>query len=263
MSEAASSIPQEAPKFKRGYVREDGMIFVCYQNGGKEYWVTPEKWRAKQEKERKYALAYREANKERASATAKKWREQNPERLAAIKKKWRIENKDRNRKIGSEWRKSNPEKTLEYERRKYAKHKDAILERNRAYRQKNRNKIQSQKREYMRMRRKEHAPYAIQMRLRCRFANAMKRKGWSKDSPMQSIVGCLWEELKAHIESQFQEGQSWENKHLWHIDHIIPCATASTEEEMKKLFHFTNLRPLWIEDNLKKGAKITVPSHSE
>lgn len=263
MPEADLSVSETRPKFKRGYIREDGMIFVCYQNGGKEYWVTPEKWEANNDGRRKYALAYREANKEKMAASAKKWREEHPEQLAAIKKKWREENKDRSSAVASIWRKANPEKVLQYERRKYEKNKEAILERNREYRKRNKDKIQSQKREYIKKRRLEHAPYAIQMRIRARFANAIKRGGWGKDVPMQSIVGCSWEELKAHIESQFQEGQSWENKHLWHIDHIIPCASASTEEEMKKLFHYSNLRPLWIEDNLKKGAKITSPSHSE
>lgn len=263
MSEAEPTISQTGSKFKYGDVREDGMIFIHYHNGGKEYWITPEKWQERIAKDKIRRKAYFAANKEKMAISSKKWREENPERLAALKKKWREENKERSRKTRNEWRKANPDKVLEYQRRKYAKNKEAILARNKEYREKNREAILAKKREYMKMRRREHAPYAIQMRIRARFANAIKRGGWGKDVPMQSIVGCSWEELKAHIESQFQEGQSWENKHLWHIDHIIPCASASTEEEMKKLFHYSNLRPLWIEDNLKKGAKITFLSHSE
>lgn len=51
---------------------------------------------------------------------------------------------------------------------------------------------------------------------------------------------------------------SWENRSLWHIDHIIPLASATTEEGVYQLNHFKNLRPLWAEDNLRKGSKIVV-----
>lgn len=45
---------------------------------------------------------------------------------------------------------------------------------------------------------------------------------------------------------------TWDNKGLyngeegygWDIDHIIPLSTATTEEDIVKLNHFTNLQPL-------------------
>ena len=48
---------------------------------------------------------------------------------------------------------------------------------------------------------------------------------------------------------------NWENRGLWHIDHIIPLATAKTEDEIIRLNHYTNLQPLWAIDNLKKGTR--------
>ena len=41
-----------------------------------------------------------------------------------------------------------------------------------------------------------------------------------------------------------------------HIDHIIPLSSAKTEEEVYRLCHYTNLQPLWAEENLKKGNRI-------
>jgi len=46
---------------------------------------------------------------------------------------------------------------------------------------------------------------------------------------------------------------SWSNHGDWHIDHIIPVASAIDEEELYKLNHFSNLQPLWRDENLKKG----------
>jgi hypothetical protein len=49
---------------------------------------------------------------------------------------------------------------------------------------------------------------------------------------------------------------TWDNHGEWHIDHIIPISSGKTEDEVLKLCHYTNLQPLWKEDNLKKSDKI-------
>lgn len=41
-----------------------------------------------------------------------------------------------------------------------------------------------------------------------------------------------------------------------HIDNIIPLKSSTIEKEVLSLNHYTNLQPLFIIDNLKKGAKI-------
>jgi len=72
------------------------------------------------------------------------------------------------------------------------------------------------------------------------------------------LVGCSIEELMKHIESQFTDGMSWENQGEWHIDHVRPCASfdLTDEQQQRECFHYTNLQPLWAEDNLRKRAKI-------
>jgi hypothetical protein len=69
-------------------------------------------------------------------------------------------------------------------------------------------------------------------------------------------LGCEIEVLKEHLEKQFVDGMTWENKGDWHFDHIIPLSSAKTEDELYKLCHYTNLQPLWAIDNIKKGKKI-------
>ena len=44
----------------------------------------------------------------------------------------------------------------------------------------------------------------------------------------------------------------------WHIDHIIPLVSfdLTDRKQFLKACHYTNLQPLWAEENLRKGAKI-------
>lgn len=97
---------------------------------------------------------------------------------------------------------------------------------------------------------------------RNRLSDILKgRKGYSKTAIIKG-VGCTREELIKHIESQFEEGMSWDNYGEWHIDHIIPLAAAKTEclesmvENLKYLNHYSNLRPLWAAENIAKGASL-------
>jgi hypothetical protein len=92
--------------------------------------------------------------------------------------------------------------------------------------------------------------------VRGRVNKFLKSKNITKTNKTFDIVGCTPEFLKEHLEQQFTEGMSWDNQGKWHIDHIIPLSSAKTEEEIYKLCHYTNLQPLWAEDNLNKGCKI-------
>jgi len=72
-------------------------------------------------------------------------------------------------------------------------------------------------------------------------------------------LGCTLEQLKAHLESQFQLGMTWENHGVqgWHVDHIIPLASfnLADRDQLLKACHYTNLQPLWAKDNWSKKDK--------
>ncbi len=116
--------------------------------------------------------------------------------------------------------------------------------------------IKTYNRIYEKTRRSKDTIYDLIKRLRCRIRSAVTRNGYAKNSKTKDTVGCSWDNLKAHIESGFIGGMSWDNRHLWHIDHIIPLSSAKSEQDLIKLNHYTNLQPLWAKDNLKKGATI-------
>jgi hypothetical protein len=81
-------------------------------------------------------------------------------------------------------------------------------------------------------------------------------RDWYPNSKIGPLIGCSKPELVAHIEAQFQPGMSWENygRGGWEIDHIIPCGAFDLTEpaQQRACFHFTNLRPLWRIDNLRR-----------
>lgn len=97
--------------------------------------------------------------------------------------------------------------------------------------------------------------FAMKKNIRGRLQKCLKKKYWLKHSKFAEYIGCSQNELKVHFESKFTEGMSWQNYGKWHIDHIIPMDSATSEEEMYKLCHYTNLQPLWAIDNIKKSNK--------
>lgn len=108
---------------------------------------------------------------------------------------------------------------------------------------------------YEKNKRSEDENFLIAGRCRVRFYSLLKG---SKNELSEALLGCSWEELKKHLELQFQEGMSWDNKSEWHIDHIIPCAAFDLADpiQQKICFNWRNLQPLWKEDNLSKNASI-------
>lgn len=122
--------------------------------------------------------------------------------------------------------------------------------------EKNYQNIREKERISRRDRRKNDPIFALKSILRCRTGLAFRQHGYEKDSKTYETIGCSWEFLKTHIEKQFLKGMTWENRGIWHIDHIVPLSSAKNKDELKKLFHFSNLRPIWAEDNLEKKDKI-------
>lgn len=96
----------------------------------------------------------------------------------------------------------------------------------------------------------------IKNSLRSRINELMNKK--YKNPNTVNLIGCDYDFLIKYIESKFTEGMDWTNYGFygWHIDHKIPLFTANNEQEIIKLFHYSNLQPLWCNDNWKKSKKI-------
>ena len=182
-------------------------------------------------------------NKDRISAKNKERRYLN---LEAVRKKDRLRfalNKENKNKKAKEYRKANKEKLALYEKER------RILRR-------------GWTNQYTANRKKTDPQFKLSILLRTRLCGALINNQ-KKGSAIRDL-GCTISELKAYLESKFQEGMSWDNWNLygWHIDHIIPLShfDLTDRDQFLKACHYTNLQPMWAEDNLRKGNRVINPS---
>jgi hypothetical protein len=186
------------------------------------------------------------------------YREENKEKIKEVSKKYFENNKKKLLELGKQYRENNKEKLLEQKKIYYKNNKEKILENNKKYYKINKEKVDSINKNYQKERKKIDPLFKFRGNVRSLVLGSFKRgkNQFSKNAKTETILGCAIEEFRNYIKSKFTKGMTLENHGEWHLDHIIPLATATTEEEIIKLNHYTNFQPLWAEDNLSKGDKI-------
>lgn len=135
-----------------------------------------------------------------------------------------------------------------------------------------RNEIKKQKRQtenykktrrnYQNEKRKNDVFYRLRKNFSSMFWKCLKENKVSKtlESKLSHLHYSL-EELKQHLENQFDDKMTWENYGTyWHIDHIIPQSKLPFDSfnhpNFQKCWSLENLRPLEKIENIKKGNKI-------
>jgi hypothetical protein len=158
------------------------------------------------------------------------------------------------KKYHKKYNQENKDKSKKY----YQENKDKINEYNKKYYQENKQYFSKYSNKYQIKRKKIDSLYKLRLGIRSAIRKSFKRgdNNFKKNTKTEVILGCTIYEFIKHIESQFTEGMTIDNHGEWHLDHIIPLATADTEEDVIRLNHYTNFQPLWAKDNLSKGDKI-------
>jgi hypothetical protein len=165
--------------------------------------------------------------------------------------------KNRKRKLTSVWKKENKDKTTVHSRAQYYKNPDKYRQYSKEWKKNNKDLVNAKAREYNKNRESYDPLYRLRRRISVLIRNGMASNGLKKKgTKTDSILGCTISDFKIHIERQFLKGMSWENHGGWHLDHIVPISSASSESEIYGLNHHTNFRPLWAKDNLSKGARM-------
>lgn len=145
------------------------------------------------------------------------------------------------------YRTKNPQTVKDINDRQYKKYSEKIKKSAKNYRDCNRKKINL----HVCTRLKNDPMFRAIWNVRNRTRVFLKNKNkYSKK------LGCSFDKLVKHLESQFTTKMTWRNYGLWQIDHKHSLALAYKEgpESFARACNYTNLQPLWIKDHIKKTA---------
>jgi hypothetical protein len=124
----------------------------------------------------------------------------------------------------------------------------------------NKGKMNKRHARYCSERRSTDLNYRLSCNLRTRLCKALKT-GQKAGSAIDDL-GCSVDSLKQKLESLWLSGMSWDNygkgAGRWNIDHVLPLSLFDLTdiESLKLVCHYTNLRPMWESDNIRKSNKI-------
>ena len=235
--------------------------------------TTKEYYLKNKEKIGKTCKEYRLKNKKRINARATKNRNKNKEEINKKRREIYSDPSTGYKEMYKVYKIKNKEKISEYNKQYRLKNINVINARMIKWREENRERLNTEarspeakkrQRERDREKRKNSTFHLITMvRRRIHHILGGRETGYKTLSTLELLgvknIETVWE----HLEKYFKPGMTRKNNtvHGWHIDHHIPINYFKKKfnfmdpEVQKKCFHYTNLRPLWAIDNLKKGGK--------
>ena len=183
-----------------------------------------------------------EAQKVLARAAKKRWRDKNPAKQRTLTLSWQRKNRDRINKQYRDRYAANPE----LYRAKLKAKRERMGEKYRAQIKRSRTKTRSTTEGML--------YHRMSQSVRSALLGSKRKCKW------ENLLGYSVEELKAHLESQFTEGMTWDKFFGGgiHIDHVIPRMNfnyiSSNDLQFKQCWALSNLRPIWPKENSVSGA---------
>lgn len=224
------SLPRTSEFFTHDKKSKDSFCSFCKDCKHKKY-----QERMNKLKDQGKYLEYREKEKERVD----KWNKENAKHLSDYWKKYHLEHKEQNK---------------ERCRKNYSENHAKYLSRQKEYYQNHSKEIS----EYYRIKRSTDPVFRMKSRVRCTIKDSFKRRNCKKNKLASEITGLNSQDLHEYLLKTFEEnyGYKWDGVEPVDIDHIVPLSTASTEEDVIKLCHYSNLQLLKASDNRSKQNKI-------
>ena len=118
-------------------------------------------------------------------------------------------------------------------------------------------KLNANRRIYTKEKRKDPI-FRLRRNLGARLRSAIKAALAGRKSISAGVaLGCTMADFILHLERQFAPGMRWDNYgKVWNVDHIEPLSAVdlSNTEECRRACHYSNLRPLTVSENCRKGG---------
>jgi hypothetical protein len=197
---------------------------------------------------------YCQKNKEKITELQKKRYQENRNELLEQKKLYYQKNVDVLTERNKKYRKENNGKISIQRKSNYEKNKDVIKEKSLLNYYNNIEKRKMSMRIWEKNKLKNDIIFRLKKNLSTTLRKILKSKNFKKGTKDKlTILGTDYKTFKEHLEGLWEPWMSWDNYGLykmdtfnygWDIDHIIPTSSAKTEEEVLKLNHYTNLKPL-------------------
>jgi hypothetical protein len=203
-----------------------------------------------------------------------KYHEEHREEKLESNKRWREDNEDYVRAKRKETYETNKPIILQQSKDYYWSHKSEKQEYDKQYRIDNREEINEYNRNYSKNKRNKDPRFKLRTNISRLIVFMLKENNGSKAG--KSIIDFLpysTDELKNHLEKQFEPWMTWNNygtykvrnwiddnpaTWTWQLDHIIPQSVlpyASMEEEnFQKCWALSNLRPYSSKQNNLDGT---------
>ncbi len=167
------------------------------------------------------------------------------------------------------FRKKHLKLTDQQKRERLIKYRKEYNIKNKSRRDDNQKKYASKNRESLRLysknKYKTDINYRISSCLRANLRHSFNSQRAIKSSNTIKLLGCTIDDLMIHLEEQFYDRSNGEKmsfdkfgRYGIHIDHIKPLSSFDLTDldQQIEACHYSNLQPLWAEDNLRKSDRL-------
>jgi len=188
----------------------------------------------------------------------------NKEEKKQYNKQWRQDHREQTKQYNQEHR----EQTKQYNKQYNQEHKEEKKQYNKQWRQDHREQTKQYNKQWSKNRYQIDIMYRLNRIIRSAIKQSLKKNSLSKNHrPWETLVGFTIQELKLHLEKQFDSNMNWNNHGTyWHLDHIIPLSSLKfssvNDENFKFLWCLTNLQPLFGPENISKSNKFIINLYS-